>query len=167
MPSTTTKVKRTKRPDARPNGKRRRKESQAEVEKNRLERVAKNEAKGKIVAVERVAKLPKISPIDDDDNNNNNNNNDDDEAKKRRGQELRKVKKDPAEIRVRALHKVLRQIKALEEKEKAGVQLDEAQKLKIGRFDAVISELEELQKVEDSENEGEEDSDEEGSDDAQ
>jgi uncharacterized protein with WD repeat len=131
---------------------------------NRLERVAKNEARGKIVAVERVAKLPKISPIDD--NNNNNNEDDDDEAKKRRGQELRKVKKDPAEIRVRALHKVLRQIKALEEKEKAGVQLDEAQKLKIGRFDAVISELEELQKVEDSENEGEEESDEEGSDDA-
>ena len=158
MPSTTTKVKRTKRPDARPNGKRRRKESQAEVEKNRLERVAKNETRGKIVAVERVAKLPKISPIDDGTN---------DEAKTRRGQELRKAKKIPAEIRVRALHKILRQIKALEEKEKAGVQLDQAQKLKVNRFDAVISELEELQKVEESDNEGEGESDEQDSDDAQ
>ena len=161
MPSTTTKVKRTKRPDARPNGKRRRKESQAEVEKNRLERVAKNETRGKIVAVERVAKLPKISPIDDDTNDTN------DEAKTRRGQELRKAKKIPAEIRVRALHKILRQIKALEEKEKAGVQLDQAQKLKVNRFDAVISELEELQKVEESDNEGEGESDEQDSDDAQ
>ena len=159
MPSTTTKVKRTKRPDARPNGKRRRKESQAEVEKNRLERVAKNEAKGKLVAVERVAKLPKIAaPVDD--------NNGHDEAK-RNGQELRKAKKIPAEIRVRALHKILRQIKTLEEKEKAGVELNDAQKLKIDRFDAVISELEELQKVEDSESEGEEENDEQESDDEQ
>ena len=158
MPSTTTKVKRTKRPDARPNGKRRRKESQAEVEKNRLERVAKNEAKGKLVAVERVAKLPKIAAPDDSNGH--------DEAK-RTGQELRKAKKIPAEIRVRALHKILRQIKTLEEKEKAGGELNDAQKLKINRFDAVISELEELQKVEDSENEGEEESDEQESDDAE
>ncbi|KAI2489571.1 hypothetical protein MHU86_22362 [Fragilaria crotonensis] len=156
MPSTTTKTKRTKRPDARPNGKRRRKEHQAEAEKDRLERVAKNEAKGKIVAVPRLAKLPAVPAADDDVKGG-------DAATK--GQTLRKESKAPVESRVRALHKILRQIQALEEKEKNGEKLDDAQKLKVARFDAVISELEELQNVEE-ESESDKDEDDDGESDA-
>ena len=147
MPSTTTKTKRTKRPDARPNGKRRRKEHKAEAEKDRLERVAKNEAKGKIVTVPRLAKLPVVDEHDDVKGG--------DAATK--GQTLRKQSKAPVESRVRALHKILRQIQVLEEKEKNGEKLDDAQKLKVARFDAVISELEELQNVEESESDKDED----------
>ena len=159
MPSTTTTKKRTKRPDARPNGKRRRKEHQAEAEKDRLQRVAKNEAKGKIVAVPRLAKLPPPPPVEEQG---------DDDVKgadpATKGQVLRKESKAPVESRVRALHKVLRQIQVLEEKEKAGQKLDDAQNLKVARFETVIAELEELQKVEESESDKDED-DEGGNDD--
>jgi hypothetical protein len=155
MPSTYTKTKRTKRPDSRPNGKRRLKESQKQVEKDRLERVAKNEAKGKIFAVERHAKLRKVDDVEQ-------------ELTRKRGRQSLQEKKDPNELRVRALHKVLRQIQILEEKEKAGATLDYAQKMKVARFEEVISELEELQNVEDSdsdEDEEEEEEEEEESDD--
>ena len=159
MPSTTTTKKRTKRPDARPNGKRRRKEHQAEAEKDRLQRVAKNEAKGKIVTVPRLAKLPAVVEQGDDDLNGA------DPATK--GQVLRKELKAPVESRVRALHKVLRQIQALEEKEKTGKKLDDAQTLKVARFEAVMAELEELQKVEESESDKDEDDEGESDDDEQ
>ena len=160
MPSTTTTKKRTKRPDARPNGKRRRKEHQAEAEKDRLERVAKNEAKGKIVAVPRLAKLFTVDVQEQGDDVKGA-----DPATK--GQKLRKESKAPVESRVRALHKILRQIQVLEEKEKTGEKLDDAQKAKVARFDAVISELEEHQKVEESESDNDEDDEGESDDDEQ
>ena len=159
MPSSTTKKKRTKRPDVRPNAKRRRKEHQAAAEKDRLDRVAKNEAKGKIVEVPRLANLPRTSQNDIEQQEGV-------EGPSTltaiKGQELRKDLKAPIEIRVRALHKILRQIQALEAKEKAGVKLDDAQKKKVARFDAVISELEEIQNLDSDREEEEENEEREG-----
>ena len=67
MPHTYSGKKRTKRPDFRPNGKRRLKAQQKEAEKDRLARVAANEMKGKLLAPPRHEKLP---PLKADDNNN-------------------------------------------------------------------------------------------------
>lgn len=146
MPHTTTKNKRTKRPDFRPNGKRRRKAAQAEVEKDRLGRVAANELKGKLLAP-----LKHETITEDNDYN-----------KHKRSQVLRKKKQSPEAIRFRALHKLLRQIVALEEKQNSGVTLNEAQLAKLGRFDDVAAEMEELQKgLEENKEEEEEASDDE------
>jgi uncharacterized protein with WD repeat len=145
MPSTTTQKIRTKRPDARPNAKHRRKEHKIITEKERLERVAQREAYSRRhnpLTVEHVA-VPIQKP-----------------EGLRGDNEWRQQNKgrDVVSSRIRALHKVLRQIQVLEEKEKNGVVLDDAQSKKISRFDAVISELEELQTihddVEDIENSG-------------
>jgi hypothetical protein len=115
MPHSTTKKHRPKRPDARPNGKRRNKE--------RLKVVEKMEAKDLITT-----RIPKA------------------EHKERPVTGvLRGQARIPAEeSRVRALQKVLRQIQALAEKQSEGAKLDPAQLAKLGRFDAVIDELEEL-----------------------
>mmetsp|Transcript_14258 Transcript_14258/g.30449 ORF Transcript_14258/g.30449 Transcript_14258/m.30449 type:complete len:159 (-) Transcript_14258:274-750(-) len=143
MPHTTTKAKRTKRPDFRPNGKRRLKAQQAKVEKDRLARVAANELKGKLLAPLHHEKLPPPSGGP--------------QKSKNRGQVLRKERQSPEEIRFRSLHKLLRQIVALEEKQKSGVTLDNAQLTKLGRFDDVAAELEALQKsIEEAEEDDEE-----------
>mmetsp|Transcript_20601 Transcript_20601/g.44749 ORF Transcript_20601/g.44749 Transcript_20601/m.44749 type:complete len:158 (-) Transcript_20601:290-763(-) len=136
MPHTTTKNKRTKRPDFRPNGKRRRKAEQATVEKDRLARVAKNELKGKLFAPLKHEKLPPLTSMDKQQ-----------QIAQTRSQLLRKQpKQSPEATRFRALHKLLRQIVALEEKQNSGVTLNEAQLEKLGRFDDVAAELEGLQK---------------------
>jgi uncharacterized protein with WD repeat len=149
MPHTTTKNKRTKRPDDRPNGKRRRQEAQAIVEKDRVGRVAANEAKGKIVAVERLEKLPPLLAQEEKE-----------KTDATTGQVLKPEKKPPAEVRVRALHKLLRQIQGLDEKKKGGATLNDAQEIKLARMEGVMAELEELQNVEDSDEEEEEEDDE-------
>ena len=149
MPHTYSGKKRTKRPDFRPNGKRRLKAQQKEAEKDRLARVAANEMKGKLLAPPRHEQLPPIT-ADDDDNNNDAN-----IIRKyyKKGQVLRREKRQqpPEASRIRSLHKLLRQIVALEEKQKAGATLNEAQLTKLGRFDDVVAELEELQRVDDEE----------------
>ncbi|KAL7536393.1 hypothetical protein ACHAXR_007137 [Thalassiosira sp. AJA248-18] len=160
MPHTTTKRARTKRPDFRPNGKRRLQAQQRKQEKDRLARVAANELKGKLFAPLRHEPLPKISNNTATTTNSNMN----------RAQILRKAKpnnKDSSNIRFRALHKLLRQIVALEEKQTAGSKLDEAQLAKLGRFDEVVEELEEMQRAldEDDDDEEEDDEDEEEDDD--
>ena len=151
MPHTYSGKKRTKRPDFRPNGKRRLKAQQKEAEKDRLARVAANEQKGKLLALPRHEKLPPLK-ADDDYNNNDGN-----IIRKyyKKGQVLRKEKRQqpPEASRIRSLHKLLRQIVALEEKQKAGATLNEAQLTKLGRFDDVVAELEELQRVDDEEEE--------------
>ena len=77
---------------------------------------------------------------------------------------MRKAKNnaDPTSIRFRALHKLLRQIVALEEKQKSGVVLNEAQIVKLNRFDEVVAELEDIQRVLDKEDEGGDQSESEG-----
>ena len=143
MPHTYSGKKRTKRPDFRPNGKRRLKAQQKEAEKDRLARVAANEMKGKLLAPPRHEKLPPLK-ADGDDNNN-------DRKYYKKGQVLRREKRQqpPEASRIRSLHKLLRQIVALEEKQKTGATLNEAQLTKLGRFDDVVAELEELQRVDD------------------
>jgi len=139
MVSTTTKVKRNKRPDARPNAKRRLKESQALVEKDRLRRVAANEAKHKIVAVEKLAAIAPMKQREKPD--------------ALTGQVLKRGKERNAEVRIRSLHKLLRQIQGLEDKKKGGTTLNDAQETKLARMEDVMTELEELQKVEDEDDE--------------
>jgi hypothetical protein len=135
MPSTTTQKTRNKRPDSRPNAKRRRLEHKKITEKERLERVAQKEAfarRHNPVTVERVF-VEKRKPQDQDT------------EKRKQGTGL-----DAISSRVRSLHKVLRQIQALEEKERNGLLvLNEAQQKKVARFDEIISELEELQTIHD------------------
>lgn len=149
MPHTTTKRKRTKRPDFRPNGKRRLKAQQAQTEKDRLARVAANERKGKLFAPFYHEKLPPQQP-----------NNSDTTATTNKGQLLRKTKNasdHSSSIRFRALHKLLRQIVALEEKQQSGNILNEAQLKKLGRYDEIVEELEEIQRVLDDDDEEEDD----------
>jgi len=151
MPHTTTKRKRTKRPDSRPNGKRRLKAQQAAAEKDRLARVAANERKGKLFAPLHHEKLPPLPTSNDEDGGAAAVKN------KRRGQQLRKAKNnDPSHsVRFRSLHKLLRQIVALDENQNSGVILNEAQKVKLGRYDEVVQELEEMQRSLDEEKEEE------------
>jgi len=152
MPHTTTKNKRTKRPDSRPNGKRRRKAQQAEVEKDRLARVAANEIKNKLFEPPKHDELTAIDIYQKKAND--------------RAQTLKKPKQSPKAIRFRSLHKLLRQIVGLEEKQNAGAELNGAQLAKLGRFDDVAKELEELQKrleAEDAEEEEEDGKEGEGS----
>jgi uncharacterized protein with WD repeat len=121
--STTTTSYRPKRPDARPNSKRRRRERQAFVEK----------AEAKDLQTTRI---PKSQHKERDSG---------------RGQVLRTTTKRPAsDIRVRALHKLMRQIEVLEEKRNAGEILNSWQQAKVGRLDVVMAELEELLDVDGS-----------------
>ena len=145
MPHTTTKTKRTKRPDFRPNGKRRLKAQQAKTEKERKERVTANELKGKVFTVPRHEKLPPL-PTEDS-------------AAARshaRGGSRKPQSNDESFVRFRALSKLLRQIVDLDEKQKRGVKLNEAQLEKLGRFDEVAGELEEMQRELDEQQEEEE-----------
>lgn len=55
------------------------------------------------------------------------------------------------------MHKLLRQIVALEEKQQSGNILNEAQLKKLGRYDEIVEELEEIQRVLDDDDEEEDD----------
>jgi len=119
MPHSTTKKHRPKRPDIRPNGKRRNKE--------RLASVDKMEAKDLITT-----RTPRS------------------ERKERAVTgELRKPRKSTDDVRIRSLHKLLRQIQQLGERESAGDELNAPQLKKLARMDSVIAELEEVLGVED------------------
>ena len=69
------------------------------------------------------------------------------------------VDDDPDRKRSRALQKLLRQIEVLAHKDAAGEPLDDAQREKLGRFDAVVAELEELMGNEQQKQESEEEED--------
>ncbi|MGK3756162.1 MAG: hypothetical protein ACI8RD_008472 [Bacillariaceae sp.] len=151
MPHTYSGNKRNKRPDHRPNGKRRLKALQVTVEKDRLARVAANELKAKGMST--IPRHEKLAPI----------------AAAELEQTLQKKKAQntfPEMKRYRALLKLLRQIVVLEEKRESGVVLNDAQIAKVNRFDGLAAELEELQQsLESSGDEDDEDEDEEGEDD--
>lgn len=119
MPHSTTKKHRPKRPDIRPNGKRRKKERLALVDKLEAKdlirtRIPRSERKERVVTGD-----------------------------------LRKPRKSPEDGRIRSLHKLLRQIQQLGERESAGEVLNASQLKKLARMDSVIAELEELLGVED------------------
>eukprot|EP00581_Thalassiosira_minuscula_P012944 CAMPEP_0183721576 /NCGR_PEP_ID=MMETSP0737-20130205/13809_1 /TAXON_ID=385413 /ORGANISM="Thalassiosira miniscula, Strain CCMP1093" /LENGTH=193 /DNA_ID=CAMNT_0025951613 /DNA_START=131 /DNA_END=712 /DNA_ORIENTATION=- len=160
MPHTTTKKTRTKRPDFRPNGKRRLKSQQAAAEKDRLARVAARESRNKLLTVPRHEALPSLPPSStsgDDDANAIN--------KMRRFQPLKQEQQQshsPETIRFRALLKLLRQIVALDKQQQSGKTLNEAQLKKLGRYDSVVNELEELQRRLEQEEDEEEDESESG-----
>jgi hypothetical protein len=149
MPHTYSGNKRNKRPDFRPNGKRRLKALQVTVEKDRLARVAANELKAKGMST--IPRHEKLAPI----------------TAAELEQQLKKKKEQetfPEMKRYRALLKLLRQIVVLEEKRESGVVLNDAQIAKVNRFDGLAAELEELQQSLES-SEDEDDEDEEGEDD--
>lgn len=126
MPHTTTKNHRPKRPDARPNGKRRKQERTAVMEKL--------EAKD-IIAT----RIPKAL-----------------HKERRVTGDLKQPQKPSDVIRLRSLQKLYRQIKNLEEKKIFGEVLDAQQLEKLGRLDSVIAELEEFLVDDDSDEDGEE-----------
>jgi len=64
----------------------------------------------------------------------------------------------PETIRFRALLKLLRQIVALDKQQQSGKSLNEAQLKKLGRYDNVVNELEELQRRLEQEEEDEDES---------
>ncbi|OEU19686.1 hypothetical protein FRACYDRAFT_268067 [Fragilariopsis cylindrus CCMP1102] len=136
MPHTYSGNKRTKRPDFRPNGKRRLKALQVTVENDRLARVAANELKAKGMST--IPRHEKLAPV----------------TAAELEQQLKKKKKAqetfPEMKRYRALLKLLRQIVVLEEKRESGVVLNDAQIAKVNRFDGLAAELEELQQSLDS-----------------
>ena len=151
MPHSTTKRKRTKRPDVRPNGKRRLKAQQAQAERDRVARVAARERRGKLLEVPRHEALPPApAPAGGDG------------AAPDRARARKAARASPAAVRVRALHKLLRQIVALEERQTAGATLDGAQRAKVGRFEAVAAELEALQGDPDASDDGDGDGEGEG-----
>jgi len=114
MPHTTTGKKRNKRPDSRPNAKERKKDCLASAKATPVENLIKT----RIHSSKR-----KERPVTG---------------------EFKTQRLDPNTVRIRALQKVLRQIASLAEKHQAGKILNDAQMQKIGRFDAVVGELEEL-----------------------
>ena len=147
MPHTYSGNKRTKRPDFRPNGKRRLKALQLANEKDRLARVAANELKSKgMTTIPRHEKLAPITAA---------------KLEQRLQLQTNKQKVFPDMIRYRSRLKLLKQIVVLEEKRESGVVLNDAQITKVNRFDGLAAELEELQKSLDSsgdeEEEGEDD----------
>mmetsp|Transcript_11617 Transcript_11617/g.13320 ORF Transcript_11617/g.13320 Transcript_11617/m.13320 type:complete len:156 (-) Transcript_11617:228-695(-) len=146
MPHTYSGNKRTKRPDFRPNGKRRLKALQVANEKDRLSRVAANELKSKGMST--IPRHEKLAPIS--------------AAKMEQRLQLPKNKQKifPEMIRYRSRLKLLRQIVVLEEKQESGVVLNEAQITKLNRFDGLAVELEELQKSVESSADKEEESEE-------
>lgn len=114
MPHSITKKHRSKRPDSRPNAKKRKKErdvayAAAEAKDIISTRIPKKEQKERPVTGELRQELPEL------------------QAK-----------------RVRFLQKLLRQIEALKERKEGGEKLDEAQMMKLGRMDEVVAEIEEL-----------------------
>ena len=154
MPHTYSGNKRNKRPDFRPNGKRRLKALQVTVENDRLARVAANELKAKGMST--IPRHEKLAPV----------------TAAELEQQLKKKKAQqetfPEMKRYRALLKLLRQIVVLEEKRESGVVLNDAQIAKVNRFDGLAAELEELQQsLESSEDEDgvDEDEESEGEDD--
>jgi uncharacterized protein with WD repeat len=120
MPATISKKHRPKRPDARPNGKRRKKERLAQVEKMEAKDLTSTRIPKQLHKERQVAG------------------------------ELKKTRKSSEDSRVRSLQKLLRQIERLGEKESAGEELDAAQLEKLGRLDCVVAELEELLADQDS-----------------
>ena len=121
MPHTYSKNKRTKRPDYRPNGKQRQKQQQAMAAATPVEELMKTKihsSKRKERPVTGALKQKSNKMLEDPDSMN--------------------------QKRSRALQKLLRQIEVLAEKQNAGKILDEAQLEKLGRFDAVVAELEEI-----------------------
>lgn len=155
MPHTYSGNKRNKRPDFRPNGKRRLKALQVTVENDRLARVAANELKAKgMSSIPRHEKLAPVTAAELEQ-----------QLKKKKAQET-----FPEMKRYRALLKLLRQIVVLEEKRESGGVLNDAQIAKVNRFDGLAAELEELQQsLESSEDEDgvdeDEDEESEGEDD--
>lgn len=116
MPHTTTGKKRSKRPDVRPNGKERRKEKQKVAAATPVEKLIKT----RIHSSQR--KERPVSGI-----------------LRKENQQIDTVSKI-----IRSRQKVLKQIASLAEKQKSGTILDKAQIQKLGRFDIVVAELEEL-----------------------
>ena len=117
MPHSITGKQRTKRPDYRPNAKRRKKEKDA----------AYDAAEAKDVISTKIPKKDrKERPVT--------------------GQ-LRRNDDTPESKRVRYLQKLLRQIETLKDRKEAGEKLNDAQLLKLGRMDEVVSEIEELLNV--------------------
>jgi hypothetical protein len=114
MPHTTSGNKRIKRPDFRPNGKQRRKDNQATAAATPVEKLIRT----RIHSSQR--KERPVTGV------------------------FKKELADPNTVRTRSLQKLLRQIASLAEKHQAGVILNDAQLQKLGRFDAVVAELEEL-----------------------
>ena len=113
---TTTTKSRPKRPDARPNGKKRRKEKQVvaartQVQDMRATSTPKSQRKER-----------KVTGI------------------------LRPVVTEQTIVakRVRFLQNLLKQIEALKERKETGEKLDHAQLLKVGRLDTVVAEIEEI-----------------------
>jgi len=114
MPHTTSGNKRTKRPDFRPNGKQRRKDNQATAAATPVEKLIRT----RIPNSQR--KERPVTGV------------------------FKKERSDPDTVRTRALQKLLRQISTLAEKHQAGAILNDSQMQKLGRFDVVVAELEEL-----------------------
>jgi hypothetical protein len=130
MPHTTSGKKRNKRPDARPNGKERRKQKQ------------------RVAAATPVEKLIKTNiPCSK-------------RKERSAGGVLKKGKQhmDPVANLIKSRQKILRQIYTLAEKQNAGAILDDAQLEKLERMDTIVAELEKLLGQE-SEGEGEEEED--------
>ena len=114
MPHSTTGKHRSKRPDTRPNAKKRKKERKAAYEA----------AEAKDIISTRIPKSQqKERPV------------------------TGILRPDSNQIkmkRVKFLQKLLRQIENLKERQESGEVLDEAQRIKLGRLDEVVAEIEEL-----------------------
>ena len=114
MPHSTTGKHRSKRPDTRPNAKKRKKERRAAYEA----------AEAKDIISTRIPKSQqKERPVT--------------------GQ-LRLDSNQIKMKRAKFLQKLLRQIENLKERQEGGEVLDEAQRKKVGRLDEVVAEIEEL-----------------------
>lgn len=114
MPHSITGKHRSKRPDNRPNAKKRK--------EDRLAAYAAAEAKD-VISTRIPKSEQKERPVTG---------------------ELRQKVLPPEVKRARFLQKLLRQIEALKERKEAGEQLDTAQLQKLGRRDEVVAEIEEL-----------------------
>uniref|UniRef100_A0A7S1VYW8 Uncharacterized protein n=1 Tax=Ditylum brightwellii TaxID=49249 RepID=A0A7S1VYW8_9STRA len=114
MPHTYSGKARINRPDARPNAKRRKKERAAAMEKADV-----SELRG--------TRIPNSK-----------------RKERSAGGELKKEQFPPEAKRAKFLTKLLKQIESLMEKKEKGVKLDKAQLEKIGRYDDVVAEIEEL-----------------------
>eukprot|EP00560_Eucampia_antarctica_P008500 CAMPEP_0197826324 /NCGR_PEP_ID=MMETSP1437-20131217/3303_1 /TAXON_ID=49252 ORGANISM="Eucampia antarctica, Strain CCMP1452" /NCGR_SAMPLE_ID=MMETSP1437 /ASSEMBLY_ACC=CAM_ASM_001096 /LENGTH=232 /DNA_ID=CAMNT_0043426717 /DNA_START=66 /DNA_END=764 /DNA_ORIENTATION=+ len=115
MPHSYSGKKRVKRPDFRPNGKQRRKDNQATAAATPVE---------ELIITRVHSSQRKERPVTG---------------------VFKKKRSDPDTVRTRALQKLLRQIASLAESHQSGgTPLNDAQLHKLGRFDAVVAELEEL-----------------------
>ena len=136
MPHSITGKHRSKRPDNRPNAKKRKKQ--------REDAYAKAEAKD-VISTRIPTKDKKERPVTG---------------------ELRKEIIPQEAKRVRFLQKLLRQIESLKDKQDNGEKLDDAQLTKLSRMDEVVAEIEEILDVNlDSSSDEEEEEEEEDHDD--